>query len=237
MKKYKKLLKGINYKKLRKTLDFWYFSKTFNKKFNFYTTESNIDLDDIFRIRYQVYCVERGFLDKDNYPDNRETDEYDKHSVHFILRNNEDEIAASVRLIMNSDKPFPIEKHFNLSLHVPIDSRDKLAEISRLVVAKSYRKKFLMIALIKGMFAYVSKMGITHVYSVLDDSLHPVLLRLGLPFKRIGQPTIYQGLTSPYIIEVNEMLEALEEKNPLLHKYMSNGDIEYDDENNSYTIH
>ena len=33
-----------------------------------------------YRLRYQVYCVERGFLDAGDYPEQLERDEFDRYS-------------------------------------------------------------------------------------------------------------------------------------------------------------
>ena len=39
-----------------------------------------------YNLRYQVYCDEMGFEDKDSFPDKMESDEWDDNSVHFIVR-------------------------------------------------------------------------------------------------------------------------------------------------------
>ncbi|MBS3963093.1 MAG: GNAT family N-acetyltransferase, partial [Methylomonas sp.] len=44
-----------------------------------------------YNIRYQVYCDEMGFEDKDVFPDEIEFDEWDKNSVHFLVRHKSSE--------------------------------------------------------------------------------------------------------------------------------------------------
>ena len=39
-----------------------------------------------YSIRYKVYCEEMGFENKDNFHQKQEVDNYDQHSVHFIVR-------------------------------------------------------------------------------------------------------------------------------------------------------
>lgn len=226
-------------KKIRRALEFWWFQKTFSKKFIFYTTEDPQELDETFRLRYKVYCEEHEFLDKAGYPDGRETDEYDNHSIHFVLRDSSGEIAATVRLITNSELQFPVEKHFDFDIKVAIENRDHLAEISRLIVSRKYRRHHLLLALIKGIYVYVKEHKITHVYSVLDDRLFPTLLKIGFPYKRIGQPSTYQGLTSPHLLVVAEMEEVLHSVNPSLYQYLKRGVLETNNNGKypGYSIH
>ncbi|MDD5342414.1 MAG: GNAT family N-acetyltransferase [Patescibacteria group bacterium] len=210
----------------------------FHRNFNFYTTDSPEELKEIYKIRYQVYCLEYNYLNKEDYPNELEKDEYDSKSIHFILRHKSDnEIAATVRFILNSEIGLPIEKHFNIGLQVPVSNRDRLAEISRLIVANKYRRKFLLLAQIKGLYAYSKHNDITQVYSVLDDKLFPVLKKIGFPFKKIGPQSVYQGLTSPYIMDIAEMEENLKIHNPALYKYIVNGILIYNGLERNYSIH
>src|SRR5690606_32062710 len=44
-------------------------------------------LEASYRLRYQVYCRERGFLPAECYPDEIETDAFDAHAVHLGVLN------------------------------------------------------------------------------------------------------------------------------------------------------
>jgi len=99
-------------------------------------------MDDIERLRYEVYCLECGFLDPADYPDGREHDEYDGSSIHLAGSNSEDDIIASLRLVRDSSLGFPLEAHSKELYPEFADlPRDRTAEISRLVVAKRYRRR------------------------------------------------------------------------------------------------
>ncbi len=214
----------INIKKIIKSIEFWYFQKTFNDKFIFYTTIDKDDLDDLYKIRYQVYCEEYNYLNKLKYKEKKEYDQYDEKSIHFVLRDKiNNDIAATVRLILNSQIGFPIEKNFKINIHIPIKNRNNLAEISRLIVSRKYRRRFLLLALIKGIYAYIKLNNLMQIYSVLDDKLFPMLIDIGFPFKKIGTPSMYQGITSPYILDISEMEHRLHDINPRLYRYIKQG--------------
>jgi N-acyl amino acid synthase of PEP-CTERM/exosortase system len=101
-----------------------------------------IGMDGIERLRYEIYCLECGFLDPADYPDRREHDEYDGSSIHLAGFNSEDDIIASLRLVRDSPLGFPLEAH-SKELYSEFEDlpRDRTAEISRLVVAKQYRRR------------------------------------------------------------------------------------------------
>jgi len=98
------------------------------------------ELENVFRLRYKVYCEECGFEKKEDYPDGIERDEYDEHSTHFAAVR-KGVVIGTVRLIHNSEKGLPIEHHTRIDEDLSHLDRDKLAEISRLAVSKTFRKR------------------------------------------------------------------------------------------------
>lgn len=106
-------------------------------------------METAFRIRYQVYCVERSFEDPEDFPDQMETDEYDMHSAHSLVRCKvSGQYAGMVRLVLpnplDQNKPLPMEKYcksgikasgINLS-SIP---RESLAEISRFSISRELK--------------------------------------------------------------------------------------------------
>jgi N-acyl amino acid synthase of PEP-CTERM/exosortase system len=98
--------------------------------------------DSVQQLRYSVYCVECKYLDASQYPSQRETDEFDPHSVHFAATNERQEMVATLRLVRDSPLGFPLEQHAeHLSADYRKLPRDKTAEISRLILARSYRRR------------------------------------------------------------------------------------------------
>ena len=98
-------------------------------------------LKEIYRLRYKVYVEEWGFERPENHPDGIEIDEFDKNSVHFATKNENENIIGTVRLILNSPIGFPIEKRCKLNINKDELPRNYLAEISRLAISKQYRRR------------------------------------------------------------------------------------------------
>ena len=57
----------------------------YNKLFQILPADTPQRLEECFRLRYQVYCLETGFEDKDAFPDGMERDHFDTHSVSSLL--------------------------------------------------------------------------------------------------------------------------------------------------------
>lgn len=101
---------------------------------------------EIFKLRYKVYIEEWGFEKPEDHPYGTERDVYDDESVHFVaLRSADQQVIGTIRIILDSEKGFPIEKHFviDASARDELSAHDRrgFAEISRLAVSNEYRRR------------------------------------------------------------------------------------------------
>ena len=123
----------------------------FNKYFEIVVADTTELLEHVFRIRYQVLCVEKrlpGF-DPEQCPLQQEKDNYDHHSSHVLLRfRPTGEFIGTVRLILfnpqQPDKQFPVELNTQLDpelCNIKELPRQQMAEISRSVVTKQFDRR------------------------------------------------------------------------------------------------
>lgn len=99
-------------------------------------------LKEIFQLRYDVYCVERNFLDASAFECGVETDEFDNCSIHFAAYTREDDIIGTVRLVQPPvGRNFPFASHCESFPEFTHPARGSAAEISRLVVRKTHRRR------------------------------------------------------------------------------------------------
>src|SRR5690606_33394678 len=104
---------------------------------------------EVFRIRYDVYCEELRFEDPARFPDLQETDEYDRYSLHCLLRHApSDTFAGCVRLVLPAtpSDPLPFERlcaghMYDDVLEELVPDRRKVGEISRLAVRSNFRRR------------------------------------------------------------------------------------------------
>lgn len=121
----------------------------FQKFFEIVEADTSELLEIVYRIRYQVFCVEHDFLDASQYPDKKEKDNCDDHSSHVLLRfRSSGDFIGSVRLILfnplQPEKLFPVEMYTQLDLtlcNINALPRQQIAEISRSVIVKQFDRR------------------------------------------------------------------------------------------------
>ncbi|MDO9169745.1 MAG: PEP-CTERM/exosortase system-associated acyltransferase [Methylobacter sp.] len=120
----------------------------FNEYFEMIPATSAELKNEVYKLRYQVYCIENKFLNSEDYPDNLEVDDFDPQSVHYLIRHRKSgEYAATVRLILpdtdNPDILFPLELHCEIDDFSIMQSinRKQLGEVSRFCVSKAFKKR------------------------------------------------------------------------------------------------
>lgn len=94
------------------------------------------------RLRYEVYCLEQAFLDAAAYPDGIESDHHDANSAHVAARMRDGGLVGTVRLVCPGEgQAFPFEAQCQVFEQVVLPPRAESAEISRLIVHKSFRRR------------------------------------------------------------------------------------------------
>ncbi len=105
--------------------------------------------DQVFRIRHDVYCRDLGW--EPVREDGRESDEFDRHSLHCLLRRRDTgELVGCTRLILarpeDPSYPLPFENSCREVLDRSIVDperlpRHTLGEVSRLAVLSTFRQR------------------------------------------------------------------------------------------------
>lgn len=99
-------------------------------------------LTEIFRLRFQVYCIECEFLPASKFQEEMESDEYDVCSTHFAAYTKDDEIVGAIRLVQpQTHQAYPLEAHCRVFDGLQLPPRELTGEVSRLVVRKDYRRR------------------------------------------------------------------------------------------------
>jgi len=71
-----------------------------------------------------------------------EFDDYDHASTHFAAYTMEEKLVGAVRLVQpGNSRPYPFELHCQVFNEVELPDRSQAAEVSRLVVKKSHRRR------------------------------------------------------------------------------------------------
>jgi N-acyl-L-homoserine lactone synthetase len=156
------------------------------------------------RLRYEVYCLERRFVDAALCSEGQESDEYDPHAVHFAATTPSGAVVATLRLVLDSPLGFPLEAHAGGVLDAgPKPERARTGEISRLIVAADYRagtirQPLLLFGLFRHLYEECGRLGLGYLVAAMEGSLARLLRRLGFPFVPLGAAINYFGEVVPY---------------------------------------
>ncbi len=120
----------------------------YNQYFKVIRADTPELLEKVFSLRYQVLCVEHYYESPESFPNEMERDIYDSHAVNSLLVHRPTgAIAGSVRLILplteypGSDLPiYEVCKEPELS-DTSLFIREHVGELSRLVIAKTFRRR------------------------------------------------------------------------------------------------
>ena len=195
------------------------------------------------RVRYQVYCVENAYEDPAAHPDALETDTFDSHAVHSLLRHRPTGLPlGTVRIIL----PLPnrLEDSFamqrlsgirmlNLARIVPLAST---AEVSRFSISRILRRTtddranpqpltslqtflqnntpMLRLGLLQAMVRMSVQNGITHWCAMMEPALLRMLAAMSVRFEPIGEPVEHKGWRQPCFCDISETLARQKHERP-----------------------
>ncbi len=123
----------------------------FDEYFEVITADTPELLEQAFRLRYAVLCTEArlpGF-EAARYPNGMETDGYDRHAHHLLLKHRPSgDFIGGARLIFpdpsDPEKLFPVEQHTQIDpalIDISKLSRQHIAEISRFILVGRYSRR------------------------------------------------------------------------------------------------
>ncbi|MGA2262178.1 MAG: PEP-CTERM/exosortase system-associated acyltransferase [Acidobacteriota bacterium] len=210
-------------------------------------------INEVYKLRYKVYCEEWGFEKQEDHPGGMEKDQFDEHSVHFVvMRKGDNQVIGTIRMINNSEKGFPVEQHFQIDTDLSAFNKDRFGEISRLAISKDYRKRAtdavifggntindmavdnmfggrrkigndIVFGLYKCIYQESVARGHKYLFAVMARGLFLLLKRIGIVFEPIGPTKFYHGLRTPYLGRIDTMLQELIRSNPALYEEFAAG--------------
>jgi len=126
-------------------------SDHFLKYFSVVPADTAELLQEVYRLRYNVYCVEFHYEPMENFPDGMERDEYDPYAKHVLVKHKASGLTAGcTRLVLpnpaKNNMQLPLEKHCDKSLdHDYLNKlnlpRHTICEASRLCVNRHFRRR------------------------------------------------------------------------------------------------
>jgi N-acyl-L-homoserine lactone synthetase len=188
-------------------------------------------LREAYKLRHQVYCVERGF-EASNGSD-VEMDEFDDHAPHVVLRRNTDgQVVGTARLVL----PRPEDDDYGLPMYricgdemAPRVPLTRCGEVSRFAVSKERRglsnegTALIRLGLVQGLVMLSRRHHVTHWCAVMERSLLRLLRSTSIHFDPVGSMVEYHGLRQPAVASIDAVLDRMERECPHFWNYVTCG--------------
>lgn len=188
-----------------------------------------------YKIRYDVYCLERKFEDPNKNASGIETDEFDSHAPHKLLfHHGSGRFAGVVRLIVptgHADTPRPpFARHINEESVIAdaVLPALRTAEVSRFAISREFRERlrsgpgrsapnkvrsgstallcYLSVGLMRAVVEMAAEHGMTHLCALMEPALLRLLGRLGVHFEAIGPQIDHHGWRQPCFADLDQLL-------------------------------
>ena len=184
---------------------------------------------EAYRLRHQVYCIERGY---EPCATDEESDLYDAWSRHALLRNKaDDEVVGTVRVIgpnpVDAAASFPMQQCIDQALLGQIAGQ-RCGEISRFAISKQRRAGWaaamqLRLALMRGVLMISDELRLTHWCAVMEPTLLRMLRSHGIHFHPVGSLVEYHGLRQPSYGTIERVLGRLHHECYPVWEYVTDG--------------
>ncbi len=200
------------------------------EEFSVETADCPAILREAYRLRHQVYCLERGY---EAASGDIETDDYDHRAHHIVVRHRASaQVVGTVRLVLpspaTSESNFPMQRVVDphivscLPLHA-------MAEISRFAISKAQREAsqasqgLLRLSLMRGVMILTNKHGLTHLCALIEPTLLRLLHATAIHFSPVGPPVEHHGMRQLVFCQVDELLGRLRRDQPPVWDFITDG--------------
>jgi N-acyl amino acid synthase of PEP-CTERM/exosortase system len=213
----------------------------FQQYFEIVPALSNALKDEVYRIRHQVYCEDLKF--EPPRPDGRETDEHDLNSIHLLMRSvKTGEFIGCTRIV----QPPPTDPYYQLpfektcadvldrSIVNPAElPRNRIAEVSRLAVVASYRRRkgehnsaistldedsdprksprfpYIPLGLYIGTTELARLNGVDTLFVLTERRQADHFSKLGVRLQIVGEAVEHRGARVPAMMNVNSIINEM----------------------------
>ncbi|MGH1404204.1 MAG: PEP-CTERM/exosortase system-associated acyltransferase [Alphaproteobacteria bacterium] len=207
-------------------------SELFEHSFNVVPVMKPEDMEEVYKLRYQVYCIERNFENPEHYKTQQEIDPFDKRSAYILLQDQKSgEYIGTARLVLADQHNLhtPGYKHFPIQTLTDQDFVDeasldlnKTAEISRICFSQykaqnlglnSDQKRLILPGLLQGIYLLRDLHDIDNFTAILENRLIKRADQLGFAPNEVGDPVHHKGTRYPVYYDCYQTMSNIRQHN------------------------
>lgn len=193
------------------------------------------------RIRYQVFCLDKGFEDPGAFSAAQETDAWDDQSAHFIVQDKSSRqwVAATRLVLPKPGRPLPVDSLNVFDRRILDDPNTPVGEISRFCIIGNRsqvevnsqlepdpnsleawgigsigkKQQFeVTLGMIRAAGIYALKRGVNYCIMLITDAFARMLRTLGVTLRQAGPATEYRGMRTAYLVDMRESVVSMAKK-------------------------
>lgn len=180
------------------------------------------------RLRYRVYCEERGF---EPGVDGLETDEFDGAARHVLVRSRvTGATLGTVRVVLpppeGGQDGFPMNRVCAPFVLAPLPIR-ATGEISRFALTReragvsAAAGALMRLCLMRGIVQVSAEAGLTHWCAIMETSLLRLLRATAIHFVPVGPKVEYHGTRQPAVAAIDTILGRIRLEQPVVWSYIT----------------
>jgi SAM-dependent methyltransferase len=158
--------------------------------YRFLIAETREDLEKVWGLLYQVYCMELGVESED--PSGFLKDVYDGYSTHFLAVDEDNRPVGTIRVVHENPKGFPMNADFPLTEYMRANGISRGVEGGRFVIHKDVvrgARSTIAFGLFKCLVDYCKETGVNDIFTT---TMLEIVQKYSMPgFKQIGEPFRY----------------------------------------------
>lgn len=195
------------------------------------------------RIRYQVFCLDKGFENPRAFSKERETDAWDDRSAHFVVQNRQTgEWIAATRVVLPQARggKLPVESLNDVKPPIALPEGAKVGEISRFCLINSKniavnpvnvalrdamatwnigvvppdKRGEVILGMLRTVVIFGLKRRIDYYYLLITAPFARILRRIGVVLHQAGPPIEHRGKRTPYLIDLRESVVSGTSRSP-----------------------
>ncbi|MEO6422317.1 MAG: PEP-CTERM/exosortase system-associated acyltransferase [Candidatus Nitrotoga sp.] len=171
-----------------------------------------------YNLRYQIFCLEKGFEEADKFKDEMERDIYDDKAIHFLVKS-KNRWIGSFRIVIDQFGSLPFQKVSTPYCPQFLQRELQTAEFSRLGILRPFQnlrngqspkessenESEIMLKMLHAGVDYCRTNGIGHIICLCRRSIGRVLNQFGLQARSIGPAIIHHGPRTPFAFNLADI--------------------------------
>ncbi|MCB1774227.1 MAG: PEP-CTERM/exosortase system-associated acyltransferase [Gammaproteobacteria bacterium] len=228
----------------------------FDEKFRVCYADTSAGVALHQRIRYQVFCRDKGFEDPDAFPRAEEADAFDDQSVHFVVQDKRTGrwVAATRLVLPKRNRLLPVDALSAFDRRRVPEPTAQIGEVSRFCVMNSLpsatelatnladwpartslelgnvvssERLEVILGMLRATSIFALKRRMEWFVVFINHAFARILRGLGIVMRQVGPVVEHRGLRTAYLINARESILSVSQKSTNMREFFRRSRLAY----------